>query len=60
MKEITAFIITSLIAAIALYNFNLSDNQLPTEIPEVKIDYITQYGAEECTKTLEVECAIDI
>jgi len=60
MKEITVYVIVALISAIAFYNFNISDSQLQTEINDVKVDYFAKYGAEECTKTLEIECAIDI
>jgi hypothetical protein len=45
MKEITAFVIASLIATVVIYNINLSDNQLQTAIPDAKIDYFTKYGA---------------
>jgi len=60
MKEITLFIIAALIAAIYLSNFSLSDKQLQTQVDHDQVDYFTKYGAEQCTKTLEVECAIDI
>jgi hypothetical protein len=60
MKEITLFVIATLIVTIYLSNFSLSDKQLQAEVSNTQVDYFTKYGAEECTKTLEVECAIDI
>lgn len=57
MKAITTVVIVSLLAALALYTLPQSASQLQAE--PAPVDYFA-YAAEECTKTLEVECALDI
>lgn len=56
MKEIAVFALTLVAASIALYGVSSPSAATPTPVPT--IDYLNINA--ECTKELEIECAIDV
>jgi len=56
MKKVSLVVLSLLLATFALYQFN---SQQPT--PSLQKEPIDYFGLnDECTKTLEIECAIDV
>lgn len=57
MRQYVVLALTALLASLAIYNSQSETNNLAVESPS--LDYFNIHAAE-CTKTLELECAVDI